>query len=373
MGEMWQLADGVTRSVSPENITGAKGAGGMATEGTGAAAARELGRGWKVSPSIHLAEGSTAELADVAGPGVIRHLWLTTDRGSLRALVLRMYWDGEQNPSVEVPLGDFFCNGWSDELALVDSELIVVAPAGGLNSYWPMPFRERARITLENLAAHGVPVYYQVTYSRHELPERTGYLHTAWRRTNPVGAAGSHTILDGVRGRGRYVGTYLAIEPGHPGWWGEGELKFFLDGDEEFPTLCGTGTEDYFGGAWNFDLDGRYVPYSTGRLGLHQVLPTSQIYQPRQRFGMYRWHSPDPVQFERDLRVTVQALGWQSGGRYLPLERADIATTAFWYQAEPHAPGEPLRGEHLATTRLPTAPAARTGINARLRSLLRRR
>lgn len=368
MGEIWQLDDGATRSISPENLTGAKGAGGMAIDGTGAVPARELGRGWKVSPSINLPDGGTATLADVEGPGVIRHIWLTTDRNRLRQLVLRMYWDDEDDPSVEVPLGDFFCNGWSGELALVNSELTVVAPAGGLNSYWPMPFRDRARVTLENLSGHGLPVYYQVTYTQQELPDRAAYLHAAWRRSNPVGQPAIHTIVDGIRGRGRYSGTYLAIEPGAPGWWGEGEMKFYLDGDDEFPTICGTGTEDYFGGAWNFDVNGRYIPYSTAYLGLHQVLPPDQIYQPHQRFGMYRWHKPDPIYFEQDLRVTVQALGWQAGGRYLPLEHADIATTAFWYQTEPHAPRDLLLYDHLVTTPLAHRPAAMAGLGARLRS-----
>jgi hypothetical protein len=369
---MWQLGGGVTRSVSAENVTGAKGAGGMLTEGTGAAAARELGRGWKVSPSIELTNGDTAVLADVEGPGVIRHIWLTTHPASLRRLVLRMYWDEEASPSVEVPLGDFFCNGWRDELAMVNSNLIVVAPAGGLNSYWPMPFLYRARITLENASGRNLPVYYQVTYTHQELSGSPGYFHAAWRRNNPLGHPAVHTVLDGVHGRGRYAGTYLAIEPRAHGWWGEGELKFYLDGDDEFPTLCGTGTEDYFGGAWNFDVNGRYQPYSTAYLGLHQVLPPHHIYRPRQRFGMYRWHAPDPIYFERDVRVTMQALGWQSGGRYLPLEEADIATTAYWYQAEPHAPYRPLSKEHLATTRLPRLPPAPgPRLAARLRSFLR--
>ncbi|MBO0872359.1 MAG: DUF2961 domain-containing protein, partial [Pseudonocardia sp.] len=291
---MWELDGGESRSASPENPTGGKGAGGMATEGTGASAARDLGLGWKVSPSIHLENGATATLADVEGPGIVRHIWLTTDRYRLRGMVLRMYWDEEQTPSVEVPLGDFFCNGWGGELAMVSSEQVVVAPAGGLNSYWPMPFRGRARITLENLSGHGVPVYYQVDYLLRELPEHAAYLHAAWRRGNPLGHPAVHTVVDGVRGRGRYVGTYLAIEPGDPGWWGEGELKFYLDGDDEFPTICGTGTEDYFGGAWNFDQGGRYVRYSTPYLGLHQVLPADHIYRPYQRFGMYRWHVRDP-------------------------------------------------------------------------------
>jgi hypothetical protein len=376
MDEIWRLGEGITRSVSPENPTGGKGAGGMATEGTGAHAAGDLGRGWKVSPSIDLPSGSVATLADLDGPGIVRHIWLTTDRAQLRGLLLRMYWDGEPDPSVEVPLGDFFCNGWPGALALVSSAPIVVAPAGGLNSYWPMPFREHARITLENVSGAGVPVYYQVSYARRAVPDDAGYLHAAWRRSNPLGRPAIHTLLDGVRGRGRYVGTYLAIEPGDPGWWGEGEVKFYLDGDDEFPTICGTGTEDYFGGAWNFDLDGQYVRFSTAYLGLPQVLPEREIYQPNQRFGLYRWHLPDPIEFERDLRVTVQALGWQSGGRYLPLERADIATTAVWYQAEPHAPRDPLPVEQLpaAAPGLPPVRAvSRPSLAGRFVRLWRRR
>lgn len=372
MAEMWELDGGESRSASPENPTGRKGAGGMATEGTGAAAASALGRGWKVSPSIHLDHGATATLADIEGPGVIRHIWLTTDRHRLRGMVLRMYWDDEQTPSVEVPLGDFFCNGWGGELALVSSEQVVVAPAGGLNSYWPMPFRGRARISLENVSGHGVPVYYQVDYLLRELPEHAAYLHAAWRRSNPLGMPAVHTVLDGVRGSGRYVGTYLAIEPGDPGWWGEGELKFYLDGDDEFPTICGTGTEDYFGGAWNFDQGGRYVRYSTPYLGLHQVLPPDQIYRPYQRFGMYRWHVPDPIHFDSDLRVTIQALGWKTGRRYLPLQRADIASTALWYQGEPHAPRERLATDRLGTAPMRLPAPSPAGLLAQLGTLLRR-
>jgi hypothetical protein len=146
------------------------------------------------------------------------------------------------------------------------------------------------------------------------------------------GTPAVHTILETVPGPGRYVGTFLAIQPGAPGWWGEGELKFYLDGDTTHPTLCGTGTEDYFGGAWNFDLDGAYRTYSTPYLGLHQVLPADEIYQPHQQFGMYRWHVRDPICFHRGLRVTIQALGWHDDRTYLPLDNATIATTALWYQ-----------------------------------------
>lgn len=347
MAEIWRLQPGVTRSISAENPTGAKGRGGMAADGTGAAAARHLGQGWKVSPSIDLAAGAIATLADVDGPGLVEHLWLTTDRGSLRELVFRMYWDAEAHPSVEVPLGDFFCNGLG-EPALFESAMIVVAPAGGLNSYWPMPFRHHARITLENRAGHGVPVYYQITYTRRDLPEDAAYLHASWRRSNPLGSPAVHTIVDGVRGHGRYVGTYLAIQPGAPGWWGEGEVKFYLDGDQEWPTICGTGTEDYFGGAWDFEPPGRgYAEFSTAYLGLPQVIRPDGLYRSQQRFGMYRWHVPDPIRFQQDIRVTVQALGWRSGTRYLPLHD-DIASTAFWYQQDPQGlPEPPLTADDL--------------------------
>ncbi|MEV6278772.1 glycoside hydrolase family 172 protein [Nocardia sp. NPDC051832] len=329
--DLWRLDAARTRSVSPENPTGVRGGGAQATEGTGAHASRLLGPGWKVSPSISLAPGETAVLADVSGPGVFRHFWLTTDRSVLRQLTLRMHWDDHPHPAVDLPLGHFFCNGW-EELALLGSEMLVVAPAGGLNSYWPMPFRARARITLHNGSDRTVPVYYQLTYTEEDLPADAAYLHTEWRRSAPLGTPAVHTILDTTPGPGRYVGTYLAIQPGADGWWGEGELKFYLDGDTTHPTLCGTGTEDYFGGAWNFDLAGVYRTYSTPYLGLHQVLPPNEIYQAHQRFGMYRWHVRDPLCFQEDLRVTIQALGWSDPETYLPLEHADIATTAWWYR-----------------------------------------
>ncbi|MBF6130993.1 DUF2961 domain-containing protein [Nocardia brasiliensis] len=332
--ELWLLDDTRTRSVSAENPTGAPGGGARATTGTGAHAARLLGPGWKISPSIILGDGETATLADVSGPGVLRHCWLTTDRAALRELTLRMYWDDAAEPAIDVPLGDFFCNGW-DELALVDSEMVVVAPAGGLNSYWPMPFRRRARITLENHCGRSVPVYYQITYDEQDVPGEAGYLHARWSRSAPLGSPAVHTLLDTGPARGRYVGTYLAIRPGAPRWWGEGELKFYLDGDDEYPSLCGTGTEDYFGGAWNFDMDGKYRTYSTAYLGLPQALPADEIYQAHQRFGMYRWHVHDPICFHRELRVTVQGLGWRDSDTYLPLEDAEIATTAWWYQEVP--------------------------------------
>jgi hypothetical protein len=329
------LRDGRSRSVSPENPAGGKGAGGGATTGTGAAAARDLGPGWKVSPSVEITAGGTHTVAEVAGPGVIRHMWLAVHPARLRTLVLRAYWDGAAEPAIAVPLGDLFCQGWAS-FAQVSSVPVAVNPHGGLNSYWEMPFRSQAKITLENLGqAAPVTVYYQVDYELTEVPDTAGYLHAAWRRSNPLQAGQVHTIIDGIRSAGHYAGTYLAWGTNSSGWWGEGEVKFYLDGDQELPTICGTGTEDYFGGAWNFDIPGTgYSTYTTPYLGLPQVLRPDGLYSSQQRFGMYRWHLPDPIRFSTDLRVTVQALGWRSGGRYLPLHD-DIASTALWYQRHP--------------------------------------
>lgn len=337
---VWRLSSAKTRSISAENFTGEKGKAGMATDGTGANAARDLGQGWKVSPSIHIPANSTVTLAEIEGPGAIQHIWNTVHPSFWRRLVLRVYWDGEATPSIKTPLGDFFCNGWCQRCN-VNSLPIAVNPAGGFNSYWTMPFRQSARITLENISDEECRgYYYQITYALTEVPEDAAYLHAQWRRSNPLPYKEVHTLLDGVVGQGQYVGTYLAWQVNSTGWWGEGEIKFFMDGDSEFPTIAGTGTEDYFGGAWNFEHpQGEYGVFSTPYLGMPQVIRAGSegMYRSQQRHGMYRWHIPDPIRFEQDLKVTIQALGWRSGGRYLPLQD-DIASTAFWYQAEPHAP-----------------------------------
>ncbi len=323
-----------SRSITAENPSGLRGGGGRATEGTGAKAARDLGLGWKVSPSRVIPAGETLEVAAIEGQGVIEHIWLTTRPEAWRSMVLRMSWDGQDEaPAVMVPLGDFFCQGWGAYAPLL-SEPVVVAPNGGMNCYFPMPFRNSARITIENLGASEQVVYYQVDYALGEIPGDLGYLHTFWRRANPVPAGQVHTIVGGAGGRGSYVGTYLAVGVNSPGWWGEGEVKFFFD-DETDPTICGTGTEDYFGGAWDFEVPGEgYSTFSSSYLGLHQVLRPDGLYRSQTRFGMYRWHLPDPVCFERTLKVTIQDLGWRPDGRYLP-RSDDIASVAYWYSEEP--------------------------------------
>jgi hypothetical protein len=341
LGNLAQLSSAESRSISAENFDGARGRGGMATDGTGAIPARELGQGWKVSPSIHIDGETTVTLANIEGPGAIQHIWLTVHPQHWRRLVFRCYWDGEETPSIETPIGDFFCNGWTVRCNIA-SLPIAVNPAGGFNSYWEMPFRKHARITVENLGPDPVMgFYYSIDYALTDVPEDRGYLHAQWRRSNPLKYMDVHTLLDGVTGQGHYVGTYLAWGVNNTGWWGEGEIKFYLDGDKDWPTICGTGTEDYFGGAWNFEFPkGEYGVFSTPFLGLPQVIKPDGLYQSQQRFGMYRWHVQDPIRFKQDLKVTIQALGWRSRTneqmRYLPLQD-DIASTAVWYQTEPHA------------------------------------
>jgi hypothetical protein len=331
-----------TRSISPENLDGSPGGGGRAIGGTGAKAARDLGPGWKISPSVEIGPGETFTLGQIEGAGKVTHLWLTTHVDHWRTLVLRAYWDKSTEPAVEVPCGDFFCNGWG-RFAQVNAQPIAANPNGGFNSYWPMPFRSGARFTVENTADRSVTVYYQITYEIGADHSQDAYLHAQWRRSNPLGELVPHTIVDGVVGAGHYVGTYLAWGVNSSGWWGEGEVKFYLDDDDDFPTICGTGTEDYFGGAWNFDVPGRgYTEFSTPYLGLPQVIRPDGLYASQQRFGMYRFHVLDPISFADRLRVDIQALGWRSGQRYLPL-RDDIASTAYFYLDRPSTtrPGPP--------------------------------
>jgi len=340
---MYRLSDVVTRSISPENFTGEKGKAAMSTDGPALHAAENLGQGWKVSPYVHIPAGKTFVLADIAGPGAIQQIWLTpAPLDKTRQMILRFYWDEEESPSIEVPLCDFFTCGWQ-EYAQNNSLMVNVNPGSAFNCYWTMPFRQRAKVTIENLADAQITIYYQINYALGPVPDDAAYLHAQFRRVNPLKSKDVVTILDGVQGKGQYVGTYLAWEVHSPGWWGEGEIKFYLDGDTDFPTIAGTGTEDYFCGSYNFDRNGKYQTFSTPYAGLVQVLPPDRIYKPGQRFGLYRWHVTDPVRFEKDLKVTIQALGWMNdgSGHYLPLED-DIASTVFWYQTEPHAAFPPL-------------------------------
>ena len=336
MGNLFRMSDAKTRSISPENHTGEKGKGGMCELADGSAkhAAQSLGLGWKVNPYIVMQPGEVFTIADIEGPGCIQHIWLTPT-GKWRNTIIRMYWDDQEIPSVECPVGDFFASCWN-EYAHLNSLAICVNPGSAFNCYWQMPFRGRCRITLENRDIKPVVMYYQIDYVLTEVPEDAAYFHAQFRRVNPLPYAEVYTILDNVQGKGQFVGTYMAWQSNSVGWWGEGEIKFFMDGDGEFPTICGTGTEDYFCGSYNFEnkRTQQYEEFSTAYAGLHQVLRPDGLYQSQQRFGMYRWHIVDPIRFEEDLRVTIQALGWREDGRYLPLQD-DLASVAYWYQTLP--------------------------------------
>jgi len=333
LGNLPLLSDAKSRSISAENPDGAKGGGARAVPDENSAA-RELGVGWKVRPCITLKAGETVTLAEVEGPGVIRHVWITAREAAYRSCVLRFFWDGEETPSVEVPLGDFFACG-HETRAKVNSLPVCVNPSGGFNCYWPMPFRNSALVTIQNEWHEDIRgFFYQFDYSLEPVADEAAYFHAQWRRSVTTRECPEHVVLDGVAGAGHYVGTYLAWTAFSNGWWGEGEMKFYLDGDGEYPTICTTGTEDYFGGAWGFhNREGREDPFSTPFLGLPLVeLEDNKV----PRFGLYRWHIMDPVRFDQDLRATIQALGWWPNGKYEPLTD-DIASVGYWYQAEPHA------------------------------------
>jgi len=342
LGNLSRLSDAESRSISPENFTGEREGGARATEGTGAKHAVGLGKGWKISPSVSVEPGETFTLADIAGPGAIQQIWMTLNCLMWRHVILRFYWDDQTVPSVECPAGDFFAVGW-EKFAQVNSLAVCVNPGRGFNCYWEMPFRKRARITLTNISDARVTCYYQISYTLTAIPEDCAYFHAQFRRVNPLPFKQDYTILDGVRGSGHYVGTYLARGVNNAGWWGEGEIKFFLDGDAEFPTICGTGTEDYFGGAYDFDIGHQeadypraYTEFSTPYSGL-QVIRPNGAYESQMRFGMYRWHITDPIRFKENLRVTLQSLGWRKDRRYLPL-KDDFASVAYWYQTLPTVP-----------------------------------
>ena len=333
-----RLSDAESRSISPENYNGAKGKGGMSKigEGSSSRAARDLGEGWKVNPLVVIEPGAVFEMANIDGPGCINHIWLTAS-GKWREWIIRFYWDSQEHPSVEAPLGDFFANGWN-EYARVNSLPICVNPGSAFNCYWKMPFKKKCKITVENRSTEKQVIYYQVDYVMTPLPDDIAYFHARFKRTNPLPYKEAYTIIDGVKGRGHYVGTYMAWGVNNNGWWGEGEIKFFIDGDKKYPTICGTGTEDYFCGSYNFEnqADKRYEEFNSAYAGLPQVIRPDGLYRSQTRFGLYRWHLTDPIYFKKDINVTIQALGWRSGGRYLPLQD-DISSVAYWYQSLPSA------------------------------------
>lgn len=330
--------DVVFRSVCPENPTGGKGAGGMAEIPEDMAEthpARDLGKTFKVRPNVRIEPHEVFTMAEIEGEGVINHIWLTTSGNIYRNFILRVYWDGCKTPSVECPVGDFFFTGFNGGFQPINSMCVAVNPGSGFNCFWKMPFRKSARITLENAGPEMMGLYYQVDYELRKVPEDAGYFHAQFRRTNPLGYKEDYVILDRIDGRGKYVGTFVSYAPKSDGWWGEGEVKMFLDGDDKYPTYCGTGTEDYFLGSYNFE-DKRtrtYYTYTGLYSGFYEV-PREDMYRSQLRLGMYRIHRTDPVHFAQNIRITMQSLGWMSQHRFHP-QRDDISSVAYFYLDHP--------------------------------------
>ena len=340
MGNLSRLSNAQSRSISPENFTGEKGKGAMAdpvrdkdvrNKANAAGPAKDLGKGWKVNPFIIVKPGETVTIAEIDGPGAIQQIWMTPT-GNWRFSILRMYWDDEKEPSVECPVGDFFASAFN-EYAQLSSLAVCVNPGSAFNCYWKMPFRKKARITLENINnAEEMRLYYQINYTLTEVPEDEGYFHAQFRRSNPTQGS-IHTLVDGIKGKGQYVGTYLAWRVNDNCWWGEGEIKFYMDGDKEYPTICGTGTEDYFCGSYGFGNDiilNKYQTFSGLYTGLYAILgDNEEFYNQQQRFLLYRFHVKDPVYFSKNFKMTMDNLGW-TGPRY-----DDYTSVAFWYQQKP--------------------------------------
>jgi len=282
------------RAATFENPTGARGAGGSAAGGR------------KGAPNRELAVGERVVLADIDGPGVVRHVWMTflpARPERMRALYLEVFYDGAAEPSISVPCLDFFGLPHGRPVAY-HSALTAANEGRGFNSFIPMPFRRSVRIELVNASPKRAVLYYQVDYTlQPELADDEGYLHVSFRRENPTTMRRDVVIADGLRGPGRFLGCNVGVRVLDEGaWYGEGEVKIYRDGDDELPTICGTGLEDYVGSAWG--MGPHSAPYGGAPLvvGRHGAADPDFV-------GFYRWHLADPVMFERELRVTIQQIG----------------------------------------------------------------
>jgi len=310
--------------------------------------------------------GERFELPELKGPGVINHIWMTSHSGGfgeLDSLSLRIYWDGRPEPGVEVPLGLFFGVG-QGRPCTVESVPVQVSPSGSLTCYWRMPFAESARIVVTNdNPDRSTGLYWQVDWvDLPELPADTAYFHARYRQEYPAVMGRDYRIAD-LEGRGRYVGTTMAITMAQDGWFGEGDDFFYIDG-EEVPSLQGTGSEDYFNDAWGFR------PRNSAWFGQ----PRWEGWEAADSGVCYRWHVLDPVGFSRSLKVTMEHKGNRPLGEDAwYLERPDyFASIAYWYQTGEPKPWEPLPGWperavpwqriHL----VPTFRAARTSDGSRV-------
>lgn len=316
IGQPYQLDTGLTsRSISFENPTGAPGEGGKASS--------NLGPGRKGAPAREIKPGETVQLCDIQGPGTIRHIWMTTqgDPAVQRECVIRGWWDGQDHPSIECPIGDLF--GFAHgKIASYQSAVHSCGPTGGRNLWLPMPFAKRAKFTFTNEGKKAIPLFYQITYTAGDKhPKDVGRLHVLFRRENPTTEKRDFELLPQRTQKGRFVGSIIGIRNLHPDqWWGEGEIKAYMDGDKDWPTIVGTGSEDYVGLAWG--IQNATFLYNGCSLNDKNFI------------SMYRWHLPDPIAWQKECRITIQQIAWKDG---LQETKDDWSCATFWYEPVPSA------------------------------------
>jgi hypothetical protein len=311
----------VTRSISFENPTGAPGEGGKAKS--------TLGVGLKGAALRYLKPGETVQLADIEGPGTIRHIWMTIDQKPelMRKMVIRGWWEGQDHPSIECPFGDFFgCS--HGKVTGYQSAAHSVSASGGMNCWLPMPFVKRAKFTITNESDEFVHLYMQITYtSGDKHPDDVGRMHVLFRREDPTTKGKDFEILPLRKNKGRYLGTVLGVRSlNKDRWWGEGEVKMFMDGDKEFATVVGTGTEDYVGLAWGLEKS--------------TFLYNGCSLNEKDFFTLYRWHLPDPITWQKECRITIQQLAWPKEG--VSYTSDDWCCSTFWYEPTPSEPLPPF-------------------------------
>ena len=308
----------ISRSICFENPTGAPGEGGKA--------ASKLGVGRKGKPATTLKAGQTVQLCNIEGPGTIRHIWMAGPKTPLilRSLVIRVWWDGQAHPSIECPIGDFmgFAHG---KVMAYQSAVHSLGQKAAMNIWLPMPFAKNARITLTNEGKEKVSVYYQIDYTiADKHPGNVGRLHVLFRRENPTTMKKDFVLLPQRKNMGRLMGAVIGVRGLTPGqWWGEGEIKIFMDGDTEYPTICGTGSEDYVCLSWGV----QQTPFLYNGCSLNQ----------KDFVSMYRWHLPDPIAWQKECRITIQQIAYKKG-KGLAETVDDWSTATFWYEPIPSEP-----------------------------------
>ena len=333
MNNYCMIQNSKTFAFSAENPTGVRAGGSQGGDCT------------KLRPTVTIPAGETVTLVDAAGPGVIQHMWFTGYVG--HHFIIRMYWDDQEYPSVEAPLSAFFGCAYDENFVdrdgkypVLNSAMMLVAPGRGYNSYFEMPFHKRARITMENRGDKDENLYYIITGAYQEIPAEAGYFHATYRQEHPVQKGRTYTIVDGIEGRGQFVGVTLATGMnGNNTCWVEGEARMYLD-DDPYPSIHYTGTEDYFGGSYGFGNDiiiKNYQTFSGLYTGMYAIYGDNrEFYNGQQRFLLYHFHIADPIRFESKFRMTLDNMGW-TGPRY-----DDYTSVAYWYQTLPSAPLLPL-------------------------------